>query len=846
MNDKTIVPCRAPTDRGTPRIHCPNCQSRFILMLGASQQSEAECVRGDKRNRLRWITMAITIVVLFGGSAIAKDFDGSISNKRQSPSQNLSTKSTKRSPPQRNTSQWIRISYNDLINKETITHSGQTIGVLLDKRSDSVFSDVQPYLEPFSFVCNDIVASAKSDDKVPFFNIVAEYQTGSRQPAWAALFREGHYQLFVGNGKARLFLKGKNPSDLFIQYYSVIRHPLKEALVTTGVDKMVVEIYAFENDYISQTIKLNLKPHVIAVSANQLKPRLKTLPISDLAKFFDQGITLEAAEIDGQANFFLYGAPSAHQTIADQPQSLEDFAVVYRSMFHHGQNPPYISLDHNEDNRYAKVNFGGLLENTRVGSVVLEADKLFKTLSTGLDPNTRSLIKQKITHTVPDFMTEDERGLREETNTAMGHMQIRYWFYPDQIRTVTDGRIGVVESYQFLADAERMDKKVTLGRAQRDTIDHLNRNFGGYARALPTYQELNSVARIMAIVKWLQQSSAIKRVDLDALLSVELSPFKTPMQTKKLLAVTVETQTVTGSGARSDERQKVYCLDNEIEGLLPTVEDKELLDMVNQKFSKMKDPDLVPVEIKSAESAIDSMESKLEYLRMKIDRERLTINRSNKLDIDRFNSMISELNSTRETYNNAVRSYNAYGKGFTRHSIVSVGGGINLRPKDFAKPMKVTDSSPLIKRIRTDREIIRSSPIAVTEMDNKALKRKNETVATKNLGTLTVEQSTSDLIKERWTTSNQRIISIEASLQAGYIKHRVAADEGYFSEMTVKSGKKEVVMATSVYPNEIVATGNFSQGGIITLHKGKKIERLILPLDSSEVPLESKWVRSGD
>ncbi|MCX5822870.1 MAG: hypothetical protein NTY86_05015 [Deltaproteobacteria bacterium] len=386
---------------------------------------------------------------------------------------------------------------------------------------------------------------------MPYLNVVADYPAGSRQPAWATLFREGQYLLFVGDRKARLFLKGKSPVKLFNGYYSVIRHPLREALATTGAGKMTVEVYAFENDYTSRTISLDLNPHILEVDANQLGPKSKPLPLADLADFFNRGITLEAAEIDGKADFYLYGTPSERQTIATRSQSLEDFAVVYRSMFHYGYNAPYISLGRHEDNRYAKVNFGGFLEDTGVGSVVLEADKLFKTMSTGLDPNTRAFIKGRIVQEVPSFLTEDERSLNEGRGKEKGRMQIRYWFYPDHIRCATDGHLGVVERFQLFADAERMDTKVTLGRAQRDTIDHLNQNFAVYAKALPTYRELNTVGRMMAIVTWLQQNSGRNQIDLDALLSVELSPFKTPRRTKKLIAVTAEAITSEGAVIRT-------------------------------------------------------------------------------------------------------------------------------------------------------------------------------------------------------------------------------------------------------------------------------------------------------
>ena len=850
MDDKAIIHCekcsgvlRVPADRGTLKIRCPYCQTQFIWRPNISQQLKAGYAKMRNQSWPRWLKIAIVVGLLVGGFALTQFFEGS--NKPSLPP-----------PSTKHESQWVRISYDDLIDKGTITHSGQTIGVLLDKISKSnppqppgILAELQPYLEPFSFICNDIVVSTKSDDVMPHLNVIADYPAGSKQPGWAALFREGHYQLFVGDGKARLFLKGKSPLDLFNLHYSVIRHPIREALATIGADKMTIEVYAFENDYPSRTISIDLNPHILEVTANQLGPKSKALPLADLADFFNREITLEAAEIDGKADFYLYGTPSARQAIATRSQSLQDFAVVYRSMFHYGYNAPYISLDRHEDNRYAKVNFGGFLEDTGVGSVVLEADKLFKTLSTGLDPNTRTLIKGKIIRTVPGFLTSAERELKDLRNTETGYIQIRNWFYPDQIRCATDGRMGVVERYQLLADAERMDSKVTLGRSQRDTIDHLNRNFANYARALPTYQELNTVGRMMAIATWLQQSPARNQVDLDALLAVELSPFQTPRHTRKLLALTAEASASQGAGGSMGSRQKVYSLDTMLKGVKPSIDDKDILELALKHFHNVKDPDLIPSGVQNAHGEIDRMKAQLEYLQTRIERERMTLDRSNEFEINRFNAMIGEFNSLRDAHNTAVRSHNEsrQDRQYSIHSIVSIGGGINLRPKDFAKPLQIPESSPIIQRIRSSPEIIRSSPSKVAGTTKNAAKRTSETIVTRRLPRpwkLVDEQSAGDLIKRRWTTSSQGNMSVEANSKSGYIHHRVTT-KGYFSETTVKPGRKEVVVATLGYPTEIVATGDFSQGGTVVLHRGKKIERQMLQNNTNEAPQRGKWVRSG-
>lgn len=841
MDNRVVISCqdcrrplRIPADRGTLRIRCPHCQAEFVWTPDPPPQPEPEYVKVSDGGWPRWLKAAVAIGVLVGIFALAKYFGGSNGSKGQSlspgsPIQEIEHRSQQRSGPQ-----WVRISYDDLIDKGIITHSGKTVGGLLDESSSAspsggILSNLQPYLEPFSFVCNDVVAAANPADTTPYVNVVADYPAGSRQPAWAALFREGHYQLFVGEGKARLFLKGKNPADLFRQRHGVIRHPLREALDAAGADKMTVEVYAFDNNYTSRTISLDLSPYVVEVTAGQLGPRAKELPLAGLAEFLDQGVTLEAAEIDENGYFYLYGTPSARQTVAGCPKSLEDFAVVYRSMFHHGHNAPYISLDRHEDNRYAKVNFGGLLEDTRVGSVVLEADKLFKTMSTGLDPNTRTVIKGKIRNAVPDFVTEDERGLREKET---GYIKIRYWFYPDGIRTVTDGHIGAIQQHQFLAAAERTDStdsKVTLGRAQRETIDHLNRNFDQYAEALPTYRELDTVGRMMAIVNWLQQSSARDRVDLDALLSVELSLFKTPRRTKKLLALTAEAYTSEGAEGSGGARSKVYSFDKVLEGLKPSTDDKVMLEIAGRHFTKIDDPELIPSEDQNARAArakIERMEARVKSLGARIERERMTLDRSSEYEVNRFNAMVEEFNSLRAVHNDAVNSYNQSVRGMRgagRRTLVSVGGGINLRPKDFAKPINMPDS-PLLQRIRSAREVLRSSPGTVAGMTRSVAKRTGETVAERppRPWRAAPDRSTGELTKRQWSNGGQGSMSVEANPKSGYTHYRVAT-QGYFSEMTVKPGRNEVVMASSAYPTEIVATGDFSQGGTIVLRRGKKI-----------------------
>jgi hypothetical protein len=657
-----------------------------------------------------------------------------------------------------------------------------------------------------------------------------------------------------------LFLEGKDPAVLFNQHYSVIRHPLKDTLADLGKGRLTVEVYAFENDYAARTISLDLNPHVLEVAADQLGPKLTALPLADLANFFTQEITLEAGEIDGNGNFYLYGMPSVRQTVAARPQSLEDFAVVYRSMFHYGYNAPYISLDRHEDNRYAKVNFGGLLADTRVGSVVLEADKLFKTLSVGLDPNTRRSVRSTIQNAVPDFVTEDERALQlEEAEAKATH--IRYWFYPDHISTVTDGPLGVVENSQFMAEAERLDEdrkdaKTTLGRAQRETIDHLNGHFGRYAAALPTYHELSTVGRMMAIVKWIQQHKARNTIDFDALLSVDLSAFQTPRRTKKLLAITAQVSDPGKAAAAETAVRKVYSFDSLVAHAEASMTDDEFLALAAKQAAPSRDPELVPPQLRRARATLASeqaklsqMKARLELLNSKIERDRSSLDRYNEYAVNQFNALVNEYRSLHGEYSHGVDAFNASiptdAERISIRTIVSIGGGINLRPQSFAAPRQVPES-PLIKSLRSSREIVRSSPARSGERVSRSMQSAagpTGKVLAARKWVPSSDTSTGNQIRRHWSNGQRGSMSLEANPQSGYAHFRVAMPQ-YFLDTTIQEGKKELVMASSSYPAQILATGEFSPGGNVVLRRGTTIDQPLSRIEQSREP-RGTWVRSG-
>jgi len=621
---------------------------------------------------------------------------------------------------------WISILYGGVVEKSTITHSGESVGEVIDQipsYDDSIKGLVQPYLEPYSILCHDILLYNIEPDTPPLINILAHYPVGSEQPAWVDLFREGHFQLYYNEHLIRIFLKGNASQTSFEKYQSVVRHPIQDLISNEHLSIENIEVYVFENDYAKKEIKVNIIPAIFSIDDIDLSPKHQALDLDSIEELINQGVNLRAVEVDEDNNIFFYGKGTSVQTIAGQPLSISDLAVIYRAMFHYGYNEPYISLDAHEDNRYAKVNFGGYLENTRVGHVVLEADKLFKMLYTGMDPNTHELVKSKITEHVPDFLTEDERRFLEDE--AKGSIQIRYWFYPDEIGSVTDGSIGVVQKYQFLADAERMDIEVQLDKATRKTIDHLNDHYPQYVKAHKTYQELNTVGCIMALVNWMREMKIDDRVELDYLLSVRIPAFTTPEKTKKMLAVTAmvrpENLKITSQNVRG--YTKTYYLSHLLDKYSQTTSDEEFLEIAENHLSDIDIGEFYPPykrledQVDEYKKKIESIEKELELLGSEIKQKEDTLNMYSEKEVDEYNNLVNKYKSLLENSSSMIDTYNTKVDDFNNMNIISriissIGGGISLDPRAFKQTIVDKESPAILEIIKIKNQLTHTGNIS--------------------------------------------------------------------------------------------------------------------------------------
>lgn len=602
----------------------------------------------------------------------------------------------------------IIISYDRSVNKSLYTHSNETIAsVIADKSISNATKNglLQPYLEQFSRLCND----GLENDNNSYTNIVDFYPLFSAQPAWVALFRGGQYQIFYSKSTIRIFVKGKTPEGGYNQHYSVIRHPINKVLKMDNLNISRLEVYTFNNDYFKYQIALNLTPYILETSKlvknseNNycLLPRNSSLDLEGLENIFKYPMTPEAIQVTKDNKFYLYARMNLeHDDISVKPITLSDFAVIYRAIFHYGYNPPFISLDKDENSRYAKVNFGGYLENTEMGEIVLEADKLFKTITTGLDLNNKQFIVEELRQKVDSFVTEEERSFLDSSPSQK--ISNRYWFYPDSILTVTDGDIGLVKKCQFFADVKRMDEAINQSAHSKQTVDHLNTHFAQYQTVFPTLRELDNVGRLMGLVKWLKYSNVDERMELDELLSVELPACYTPLEHERILVLNnvsySQNEGLTMSYIRDNIKQ--FYLTDLIPDSLKIDSDQDFFDFAANYHSKLGKEDTIPrkhytlyAQNQGVLFIMESQKKQIEEIKSEIE----TMKKQKNYNQSKHNQLVKKQNEIVRAYNSNIKRVDKLvakikDLHISNTSFVSLSGGVDLNPNKLTVLYSENDS----------------------------------------------------------------------------------------------------------------------------------------------------------
>ena len=494
--------------------------------------------------------------------------------------------------------------------------------------------------------------------------------------------------------------------------------------------------------------------------------------------FFSHDPELQGAALKKDRGLILYGSEGPKQTLAGSPVGLSDLAAAYRAVFHAGDNEAFISLDPHKEPAKVTVNFGGFLENTRIGAVVLEADKRFKTITSGLDPNSFRDSRTYTRSRVPGFLSGAERDLLSVAQSPLGKWtSTRFWYYPDTIGIDSDlnYEYAVITNPRFTADAERSRddftspeefqrrKAETLSPSIRQNIDDLNRSYAQYAQAFPEIAELSTVARLMGICSWLFKAQTAW-LDLDELLSVELPPCQTEVERTNLIASTFfstlkgekpaqqriiadskvvflspvldkSVREFFGSAANivkylsgnpeptanehakfDSEAARLYGMyqARKVRSIIGTRRDLELL--ADYAASQIAPPQIAAKE--ALKSRIANDRSTLEALEVKIEQIKGQMDRETSTTT--YNILVDRHNHFVEDYKRLQtqlnQSIDAHNALVTvQRSILEIGGGINLEPSKFA-----IRASPSSQRLAEFKSRIPGVEVQGTEKTNSA------------------------------------------------------------------------------------------------------------------------------
>jgi hypothetical protein len=856
---------RLPSHLGLLSVKCPECQFRFLWEHGKGIITEHSTQHRATKTNYNKIILPISLILLMGLVLIiyySLDYIKSPVMKHKEP-------------------KWITISYKELIDDNAIIRTGQTLKSAI--QDPNLKGTLQPFLSPYSFLLQHSIEMLSGPEKVPFRNVADAYPLGSPQPAWVSICRGGRIQITTDyQNHARIFLLGDDPEKSYQTDYSLIRHCFN-ALLSPDGSPLNVEVFAYRNDYEKEELRLNLNPY--SFSASSFPPKGVPLDITGLATFFDANPEIQGAKIDRSKGLILYGKQGGKQTLAGANISLSDLAVAYRAVFHAGDNEAFISLDPNADPTKVTVNFGGYLENTRIGSVVLEADKRFKTITSGLDPNKFNDLRQYTRKHISSFMSVDERDLIDSTHLSLGKwIKTRFWFYPDSIGIESDlnYQYAMITNPIFMADAERSKddfaspeefqrkKNTTLSPSIRHNIDHLNQNYFQYAQAFSELKELTTVARLMGICSWLYKANP-QWLDLDALLSVELPTFTTPRERTQLIA------TCFVSYSASDEINEDYVLKKSKVVYLSPILDKQVNDFfknggnyakylcikngekeknyriyeaeASQLFKaqrnltvkeivknredlralasyaahslgnqKPSEANLIEKDIRASKENIESLKSEIEQIRLRMS----SIENPDDYNelVDQHNKLIYQYKVMLERHNRAVNIYKSFGR-TEQFSIIEIGGGINLEPRNFK--IKTPPSSARLQGIRglldkvgtewrsingAGKWIRNETGGTVTEVKNKFPKmawiKMDETTS----GSSTYKHFQSDKEHQYWSSINPQTGSWRDCRKIDRISYQERSYEGASKKFQIakfSSGKFEgCIVGLMEHPDRIV------------------------------------------
>lgn len=230
------------------------------------------------------------------------------------------------------------------------------------------------------------------------------------------------------------------------------------------------------------------------------------------------------------------------------PMRLEYFAAALRAVYSESPHEPGMTIDPHPQDPHAPVMlviFFGNTENTRLGWVMFEADRIMKGYSVGRDNLTREPVRSRI----PGYRSLTAMGLAGPG--ASDGLWSRFWLVPEpiQARVSDDGQGILFDPIRLRVQTETMrwagGRLVPAGAGIRDAhaeafAEHFTARYDDFAREKPVYAELRQVTAAVALAKWMKE----RGIPIDwSFVRIASRPFPTPTTTPA--AFTQETKSWT-------------------------------------------------------------------------------------------------------------------------------------------------------------------------------------------------------------------------------------------------------------------------------------------------------------
>ena len=453
---------------------------------------------------------------------------------------------------------WTEVRYGVLVDRGQLTHSGESVGALLDRLGGRPFPSpgerradlltyrlLDPWLEPYAFVLADALDSEGAATATPWVELGGCWEPGAAaEPGWVELLRSRKFFLLGdGAGRIRAFVPAADgpPSGdpaaasraAWESAWPVVRHALAAERRRLGDKPLAVEAYAYRHDLARTRFDLAAAPWKESVTSTAPRGGRAPLDLVALASALARPGRIEGARLepDGTIRWFTSEAAKPPELLG-RPLTLGDAAVAYRAVFHGGLAEPYMSLDRGRAPWVSAVNYGGRLRDTTVGLVSLLSDVRFKTFSLGVDPVAGKDAREATRAAVPGFATHLERMAADPGSAEVSGQQTRFWFYPDEVELALSENLDTfaIRRARMAAASERVESAVDLDAAGTErpwtkaTTTFLNANRASLGRLFPEVASLDEVARLLALFTWLRAAKAegLAVPDLDLLLDVEI------------------------------------------------------------------------------------------------------------------------------------------------------------------------------------------------------------------------------------------------------------------------------------------------------------------------------------